>query len=149
MTLLTMRRILTDAGRRLATRYLLKASSLLQPWSRSIDWLIGSTVFGLFTLFPFLRAASYSPKGRPEPDLSDPTSLRVPDMPAFTPAFDPEVDTTSKTTVSVLSDEESDFLLINAYSTVGFHLTNNVRAYGPIALFPKSVFQWNVSDVVL
>jgi hypothetical protein len=97
----------------------------------------------LISLFRFSSAPGNA--GKPEPDPLDPNALRIPDQPLLYPAFNPEVDTTSKTTVKVLNNEEDGYLLVNSYSQMGFKFNNGTTAFGPIALFPKSVFQWRVS----
>ncbi|XP_053695630.1 NADH dehydrogenase [ubiquinone] 1 alpha subcomplex assembly factor 3 [Sabethes cyaneus] len=50
-----------------------------------------------------------------------------------------------KTTVSILNQEADAGLLINSYSQVGFRLSNDMVVIGPMAIFPRSVFSWNVS----
>ncbi|XP_013783847.1 NADH dehydrogenase [ubiquinone] 1 alpha subcomplex assembly factor 3-like [Limulus polyphemus] len=49
-----------------------------------------------------------------------------------------------KTTVTILNKEEDEGILINSYSTVGFRLNNGIFIFGPVAVFPRSVLQWNV-----
>ncbi|GAU98474.1 hypothetical protein RvY_09614 [Ramazzottius varieornatus] len=72
---------------------------------------------------------------------------RIPEQGAWLPEFDVEVDTFQKTTVKVMNNDEDRYLLVNAYSNAGFRLNNGVVAIGPIALFPKTCIQWNVSSV--
>lgn len=52
-----------------------------------------------------------------------------------------------KTTVSVLNKDRDDVLLVDSYSTAGFRLNNGLYVIGPMALFPRSVLQWNVSSL--
>ncbi|RWS04178.1 NADH dehydrogenase [ubiquinone] 1 alpha subcomplex assembly factor 3-like protein [Dinothrombium tinctorium] len=52
-----------------------------------------------------------------------------------------------KTTVSVLNKDESELLLVDTYSEVGFRLNNGLFIIGPMALFPKTVFQWNIESI--
>ncbi|XP_058452071.1 NADH dehydrogenase [ubiquinone] 1 alpha subcomplex assembly factor 3 [Malaya genurostris] len=51
-----------------------------------------------------------------------------------------------KTSVSILNMEADSGLLINSYSTVGFRLNNNMVVVGPMAIFPRTVFSWNVAS---
>ncbi|XP_076360586.1 NADH dehydrogenase [ubiquinone] 1 alpha subcomplex assembly factor 3 [Tachypleus tridentatus] len=52
-----------------------------------------------------------------------------------------------KTTVTILNTEEQEGILINSYSTIGFRLNNGLFVFGPMAVFPRSVLQWNVKNV--
>ncbi|XP_022700536.1 NADH dehydrogenase [ubiquinone] 1 alpha subcomplex assembly factor 3-like [Varroa jacobsoni] len=50
-----------------------------------------------------------------------------------------------RTTMTSLNEDQSGTrLLINSYSTLGFRLNNQMFVLGSIALFPRSLFQWNV-----
>ncbi|XP_058822867.1 NADH dehydrogenase [ubiquinone] 1 alpha subcomplex assembly factor 3 [Topomyia yanbarensis] len=51
-----------------------------------------------------------------------------------------------KTTLSILNLEAESGLLINSYSQVGFRLNNNMVVLGPMAIFPRTVFSWNVAS---
>ncbi|XP_055549808.1 NADH dehydrogenase [ubiquinone] 1 alpha subcomplex assembly factor 3 [Wyeomyia smithii] len=55
-------------------------------------------------------------------------------------------DCDGKTTVSILNQEADAGLLINSYSQMGFRLSNDMVVIGPMAIFPRSVFSWNVSS---
>ncbi|OQV13338.1 putative NADH dehydrogenase [ubiquinone] 1 alpha subcomplex assembly factor 3 [Hypsibius exemplaris] len=114
--------------------------------SRLLNRILGTASRRLTCSRPASTAAPPA-AGKPEPDYSDPNTQRLPMIPNIEPAFDPEVDTAQKTTVTVLNNADDEYLLVNSYSQIGFHLSNNVRAFGPIALFPKSVLQWNVQTV--
>ncbi|CAG0898416.1 unnamed protein product [Darwinula stevensoni] len=52
-----------------------------------------------------------------------------------------------KTTVSILNQEVSNLLLIDAYSTMGFVLNNGINVVGSVALFPRTVLSWQVASV--
>lgn len=52
-----------------------------------------------------------------------------------------------KTTVSVLNKDRDDVLLVDSYSTIGFRLNNGLYVIGPMAIFPRSVLQWNVGSL--
>ena len=49
------------------------------------------------------------------------------------------------TTVTMLSKEDDDYLYVEAYSQMGFRLSNGFRIVGPCVLFPRSVLHWGVS----
>ena len=51
-----------------------------------------------------------------------------------------------KMVVSFLAQEDYDRLLVMSYSDMGFRLTNNLFLMGPIVLFPKQLYSWNVGD---
>lgn len=69
----------------------------------------------------------------------------IPTMPKIQQAYDPEVDTNTKTTVKILNSESEGFLMVDGVSPIGFTLNNGMKVLGPMALFAKSVFQWKVS----
>ena len=50
------------------------------------------------------------------------------------------------TTVTMLSKEDDDFLYVEAYSQMGFRLSNGFRIVGPCVLFPRSILHWAVGD---
>ncbi|XP_067118422.1 NADH dehydrogenase [ubiquinone] 1 alpha subcomplex assembly factor 3 [Centruroides vittatus] len=51
-------------------------------------------------------------------------------------------------TVAIMLNKEADAnLMINGYSNFGFRLNNNLFVLGPLAIFPRSVLQWNVKTV--
>lgn len=52
-----------------------------------------------------------------------------------------------KTTVTIVNKDVTGYLLVDSYSSTGFRLSNQLFAYGPIALFPSTVLQWDVKDV--
>lgn len=52
-----------------------------------------------------------------------------------------------KTTVSVLNKDRADVLLVDSYSTFGFRLNNGLFVIGSMALFPRSVLQWNIGSL--
>lgn len=51
-----------------------------------------------------------------------------------------------RTTVSMLNNQ-MDGLGIDGFSQLGFLLNNGLRVFGPCAIFPRSILQWNVRDV--
>ena len=51
-----------------------------------------------------------------------------------------------KTTVTIVNKDMMGYLLVDAYSETGFRLSNEHFAYGPIALFPSTVLQWDVRN---
>lgn len=52
-----------------------------------------------------------------------------------------------KTTVSVMNRDERYLILIDTYSSVGFRLNSGLFVMGPIALFPRTIFHWDVNSV--
>ncbi|OQR78544.1 hypothetical protein BIW11_06337 [Tropilaelaps mercedesae] len=52
-----------------------------------------------------------------------------------------------QTTMSSLNETQGLKILLNSYSTMGFRLSNNMFVIGSIAVFPRSLFQWNVQSV--
>ena len=52
-----------------------------------------------------------------------------------------------KTTLTQLKPEEGYSLQITGVDEYGFRINNNIRIIGPIAIFPKTVYRWNVGDV--
>ncbi|RWS29700.1 NADH dehydrogenase [ubiquinone] 1 alpha subcomplex assembly factor 3-like protein [Leptotrombidium deliense] len=52
-----------------------------------------------------------------------------------------------KTTVTQLGDDAGELILIDTFSNAGFRLNNSLFVVGPIAVFPKSVLQWNVESM--
>ena len=61
--------------------------------------------------------------------------------------LDAAYDGPGKTTVNILNENKAK-LMIDGFSRVGFTLNNDMRAMGPIALFPDAVFQWNIKDTL-
>jgi NADH dehydrogenase [ubiquinone] 1 alpha subcomplex assembly factor 3 len=53
-----------------------------------------------------------------------------------------------KTTVTIINDENQEAVIIDTYSSHGFRLSSGVFMIGPIAAFPRTVFQWDVSSVL-
>ncbi|KAG7295714.1 hypothetical protein JYU34_022009 [Plutella xylostella] len=49
-----------------------------------------------------------------------------------------------KTTVRVINQETELGLMIDTYATYGFRLNNGVTVLGPMAIFPRTVFSWQV-----
>jgi NADH dehydrogenase [ubiquinone] 1 alpha subcomplex assembly factor 3 len=52
-----------------------------------------------------------------------------------------------KTTVTILNDEIDSPLMIDGYHHKGFRLNNGMTVVGPVAIFPKTVFAWDVGSV--
>uniref|UniRef100_A0A8D9BYJ2 NADH dehydrogenase [ubiquinone] 1 alpha subcomplex assembly factor 3 n=2 Tax=Cacopsylla melanoneura TaxID=428564 RepID=A0A8D9BYJ2_9HEMI len=51
-----------------------------------------------------------------------------------------------QTTVSVINQEYQEGLLINTVNQYGFRLNNNSQIIGPLAIFNKVIFSWNVQS---
>ncbi|CRK97603.1 CLUMA_CG010989, isoform A [Clunio marinus] len=51
-----------------------------------------------------------------------------------------------KTKVSILNQEVESGLMINSFSQMGFRLNNGMMVIGPMAIFPRTVFAWNVKN---
>lgn len=51
-----------------------------------------------------------------------------------------------KTVVQFVNRKVPGVLYLLSYSQLGFRLSNDLFAVGPIALFPRFVMQWNVKD---
>ncbi|KAK7101818.1 NADH dehydrogenase [ubiquinone] 1 alpha subcomplex assembly factor 3-like [Littorina saxatilis] len=60
--------------------------------------------------------------------------------------YDPETggEEIRSTTVTMLSKEDDDYLYVEAYSNVGFKLSNGFRIVGPCVLFPRSILHWAI-----
>ncbi|XP_023227952.1 NADH dehydrogenase [ubiquinone] 1 alpha subcomplex assembly factor 3-like [Centruroides sculpturatus] len=52
-----------------------------------------------------------------------------------------------KTVAIMINKEAESNLMIDSYSNFGFRLNNNLFVLGPLAIFPRSVLQWNVKTV--
>ncbi|XP_076469628.1 NADH dehydrogenase [ubiquinone] 1 alpha subcomplex assembly factor 3-like [Babylonia areolata] len=63
--------------------------------------------------------------------------------------YDPETggEEIKSTSVSILSKEDDDYLYVEAYSQIGFRLSNGFRIIGPCVLFPRSVLHWGVAGI--
>ena len=48
-----------------------------------------------------------------------------------------------RTTVSIMQKEPGASIMIHGYSTRGFNIDDN-KVYGPCALLPPAILQWNV-----
>ncbi|KAL5013304.1 hypothetical protein ScPMuIL_007574 [Solemya velum] len=53
----------------------------------------------------------------------------------------------SKTSMTMLSQEDDANIYIEAYSPLGFRLNSGFRIFGPCAVFPRSILHWNVAGV--
>lgn len=51
----------------------------------------------------------------------------------------------AQTTLSMLDDEDGQYIFIDAVNTFGFRFQGGIRTIGSVALFPKSVLHWNVT----
>ncbi|KFM73800.1 NADH dehydrogenase [ubiquinone] 1 alpha subcomplex assembly factor 3, partial [Stegodyphus mimosarum] len=51
-----------------------------------------------------------------------------------------------KTTVTILNKEYKNLVLIDSYSSMGFRLNQGMFVVGPVAVFPRTIMQWNVED---
>lgn len=63
--------------------------------------------------------------------------------------YDPETggEELKSATMTILNKEDDDFLYVEAYSQIGFRLSNGFRIIGPCVLFPRSVLHWGISGV--
>ncbi len=52
-----------------------------------------------------------------------------------------------KTSMTQLKPEEGFSLQITGYNQYGFSINQNITALGPIIIFPKTIFSWNVGDL--
>jgi NADH dehydrogenase [ubiquinone] 1 alpha subcomplex assembly factor 3 len=46
-----------------------------------------------------------------------------------------------------LGPEEGVQLQITSFNNFGFSINNNIRVVGPIAIFPKTIYSWNVGGL--
>ncbi|KAJ8314462.1 hypothetical protein KUTeg_006612 [Tegillarca granosa] len=53
----------------------------------------------------------------------------------------------AQTTLSMLDDEDGQYIFIDAVNTFGFRFQGGIRTIGSVALFPKSVLHWNAQAV--
>ncbi|GFQ96212.1 NADH dehydrogenase 1 alpha subcomplex assembly factor 3 [Trichonephila clavata] len=52
-----------------------------------------------------------------------------------------------KTTVSILNREYQHLIMIDTVSDFGFRLNNGIFVVGPMAVFPRTIMQWDVDSV--
>lgn len=52
-----------------------------------------------------------------------------------------------KTTVTMLNREYNHLIMINSFSEHGFRLNNGIYVVGPMAVFPRTILQWNVPTI--
>jgi hypothetical protein len=45
-----------------------------------------------------------------------------------------------------MKPEEGYDLQITGYNQYGFKINNNITVIGPIVIFPKTIFSWNIAD---
>lgn len=51
-----------------------------------------------------------------------------------------------KTRLASIDDEfNNDMFLIKSFSNKGFRLTNDIFVFGAIAVFPRQIFQWDIT----
>ncbi|XP_014248386.1 NADH dehydrogenase [ubiquinone] 1 alpha subcomplex assembly factor 3 [Cimex lectularius] len=55
-------------------------------------------------------------------------------------------DSDGRTVVSSLNNETDSGVLIDSISELGFRLNNGMFVVGPMAIFPNTVFSWNVKN---
>lgn len=53
----------------------------------------------------------------------------------------------TKTTIQKFTQDEGIPLQISAYSEFGFTLNQKIQVLGPMIIFPKTIYSWNVADV--
>ena len=51
-----------------------------------------------------------------------------------------------KTTISALNEDENVDLQITGFSRFGFIINKNMSVLGPIVIFPKLIYSWNIED---
>ncbi|KAK2588723.1 hypothetical protein KPH14_001613 [Odynerus spinipes] len=51
-----------------------------------------------------------------------------------------------RTTITILNNAEDAMLMIDNYDTSGFLLNNGIKMVGPMIIFSKSLFFWNVGS---
>ncbi|KAG8196699.1 hypothetical protein JTE90_023208 [Oedothorax gibbosus] len=52
-----------------------------------------------------------------------------------------------KTTVTLLNRDHKHLIMVNSLSPHGFRLNNGIFAVGPMAVFPRTILQWNIKSV--
>lgn len=52
-----------------------------------------------------------------------------------------------KTTVNILNAKDQELILVNTYSNSGFRINTGLFFVGPVAIFPRTVFQWDVNSI--
>lgn len=52
-----------------------------------------------------------------------------------------------KTTITILNREHKNLIMIDTYNNYGFRLNNGIFALGPLAVFPRTILQWNVNTI--
>lgn len=53
-----------------------------------------------------------------------------------------------KTTVSILNSKyDHDLMLLDTFGPTGFRLSTGLFVVGPVAVFPRTIFQWDVNSV--
>ncbi|RNA23801.1 NADH dehydrogenase [ubiquinone] 1 alpha subcomplex assembly factor 3 [Brachionus plicatilis] len=53
----------------------------------------------------------------------------------------------TKTSIQKFSPEEGIPLQITSYNENGFTLNQNIRVFGPMIIFPKTIYSWNIADI--
>lgn len=51
-----------------------------------------------------------------------------------------------KTTINALTEDERIDLQITGYNKNGFAINNKINVMGPIVIFPKLIYCWNIAD---
>jgi hypothetical protein len=52
-----------------------------------------------------------------------------------------------KTTIEEVDDIDSNTRFqITSFNGVGFQINNTIRVFGPIIIFPKTIYSWNIND---
>lgn len=52
-----------------------------------------------------------------------------------------------KTTMTQLSQDEGFSMQITSCNEFGFSINERIKAIGPIIVFPKSIYSWNISGL--
>lgn len=51
-----------------------------------------------------------------------------------------------KTTVTRMNEDEGVDLQITAFDDYGFYINEKIQVLGPIVLFPKAIYSWNIES---
>ena len=52
-----------------------------------------------------------------------------------------------RTTITRLKEEEGVSFQISGHDEYGFFINNKIRVVGPLIIFPKAIYSWNVSGI--
>jgi NADH dehydrogenase [ubiquinone] 1 alpha subcomplex assembly factor 3 len=46
-----------------------------------------------------------------------------------------------------VNEEDGNSLQVTAFDQYGFYVNEKLRVLGPVIMFPKAIFSWNIADV--